>query len=68
MVTPDLIAKGFHAGDIVKQAAKVTSGGGGGKANMAQGSGKDASKVGEALSLVKSAIASRISSSLMGED
>jgi len=61
MVTPDLVAKGFHAGDIVKQVAKVTGGGGGGKASMAQAGGKDASKIDEALSMVKSIVASRMS-------
>jgi alanyl-tRNA synthetase len=30
MVTPDLVAKGFHAGDIIDRVAKVTGGGGGG--------------------------------------
>jgi alanyl-tRNA synthetase len=52
MVTPDLIAKGFHAGDIINQVAKVTDGGGGGKAAMAQAGGKDAAKIDEALKLV----------------
>jgi alanyl-tRNA synthetase len=52
MVTPDLVAKGFHAGDIINQVAKVTGGGGGGKAAMAQAGGKDAAKIDEALQLV----------------
>ena len=52
MVTPDLVAKGFHAGDIVEQVAKVTGGGGGGKATMAEAGGKDTAKLDEALSLV----------------
>ncbi len=52
MVTPDLIARGFHAGDIINQVAKVTGGGGGGKAAMAQAGGKDAAKIDEALQLV----------------
>jgi alanyl-tRNA synthetase len=52
MVTPDLIARGFHAGDIINQVAKVTGGGGGGKAAMAQAGGKDAAKIDEALKLV----------------
>ncbi|MCJ7791077.1 MAG: alanine--tRNA ligase, partial [Dehalococcoidia bacterium] len=60
MVTPDLIAKGFHAGDIINQVAKVTGGGGGGKAAMAQAGGKDAAKIDEALKLVKGVIASKI--------
>ena len=65
MVTPDLVDRGLNAGDIVKQVAKVAGGGGGGKANMAQGSGRDASKVDEALNLVKGLIAKQVSSSSM---
>ena len=49
MVTPDLVAKGFNAGQVVKEVAKVVGGGGGGKAELGQGSGKDASKLDEAL-------------------
>ena len=60
MVTPDLIARGFHAGDIINQIAKVTGGGGGGKAAMAQAGGKEAAKIDEALKLVKNIIASQI--------
>lgn len=60
MVTPDLIARGFHAGDIINQVAKATGGGGGGKAAMAQAGGKDSARVDEALKSVKSIIASRI--------
>jgi len=68
MVTPDLIAKGFHAGDIINQVAKVTGGGGGGKAAMAQAGGKDAAKIDEALKLVKNVVASKISTSSEGKD
>jgi alanyl-tRNA synthetase len=56
MVTPDLVQKGYHAGEIVKKVAQVTGGGGGGKPGMAQAGGKDASKMEEALSLVKTLI------------
>jgi len=63
MVTPDLVAKGFHAGEIVKQVAKVTGGGGGGKATMAQAGGKDRSKLNEALNLVESVIAGTVKQS-----
>jgi len=49
MVTPDLVAKGFHAGEIVKQIATATGGGGGGTAELGQGSGKYSTKLDKAL-------------------
>jgi len=49
MVTPDLVAKGFHAGEMVKQIATATGGGGGGRAELGQGSGKDVTKLDKAL-------------------
>jgi alanyl-tRNA synthetase len=55
-VTPDLVSKGYSAGDIVKKVAQVTGGGGGGKPGLAQAGGKDASKVDEALKLVRTLI------------
>jgi alanyl-tRNA synthetase len=55
-VTPDLVAKGFDAGKILKRVAGVTGGGGGGKPNLAQAGGKDKAKLDEALRLVKSLI------------
>jgi len=68
MVTPDLIGRGFHAGDIISQIAKVTGGGGGGKAGMAQAGGKDAAMVDEALKLVKGIVAGKISTSSNKKD
>ena len=56
LVAPDLVSKGYNAGNIVKKVAQVTGGGGGGKPNMAQAGGKDKSKVDEALRLVRSLI------------
>jgi len=50
-VTKDLTGK-VKAGDLVKEAAKVTGGGGGGRPDFAQAGGKDASKVDEALKQV----------------
>ena len=44
---------GFNASNIVKEATKITGGGGGGKPDMAQAGGKDPSKVEEALAHVK---------------
>jgi alanyl-tRNA synthetase len=51
MVTPDLVARGLHAGEIVKAVAQVTGGGGGGRPEMAQAGGKDRDKLDQALQL-----------------
>jgi alanyl-tRNA synthetase len=51
-VTKDLIARGIKAGDIVREVAKVVGGGGGGRPDMAQAGGNDASRLPEALALV----------------
>ncbi|MGC8864021.1 MAG: DHHA1 domain-containing protein, partial [Armatimonadota bacterium] len=48
-VTPDLVAKGFHVGNILRDVARVAGGGGGGKPEFAQAGGKDPSRVDEAL-------------------
>jgi alanyl-tRNA synthetase len=53
-VTPDLVKKGYHAADIVSRVAGIAGGGGGGKASLAQGGGKDKGKLDEALRLAKS--------------
>ncbi len=55
-VTPDLVARGYDAGKIVDQVAKVTGGGGGGKPTLAQAGGKYKDKLDEALRLAKSLI------------
>jgi len=47
---PDtMIKQGLKAGDWVREVAKVTGGGGGGRPDMAQAGGKDPSKLNEAL-------------------
>jgi len=51
-VTDDLVAKGYHAGNIIRQTAAITGGGGGGKPQLAQGGGKDVSKLDEAIAAV----------------
>ncbi len=55
-VTPDLVARGYDAGKIVKKVAEVTGGGGGGKPSLAQAGGKYKDKLDEALRLVKSLV------------
>ncbi|MBQ2687105.1 MAG: alanine--tRNA ligase [Clostridia bacterium] len=49
-VGKEVISKGIKAGDLVKAAAQLTGGNGGGKPDMAMAGGKDLSKVDEALS------------------
>ena len=51
-VTDDLIKRGLHAGELVKAVASVVGGSGGGRPNLAQAGGKDASKLPEAISAV----------------
>lgn len=59
-VSKDLIARGLHAGNLIKQAAQVCGGGGGGRPDMAQAGGKDPAKIDEALQLVKQYISENI--------
>jgi alanyl-tRNA synthetase len=59
-VTQDLIDRGLDAGKIVRQAAAHIGGGGGGRPNLAQAGGKDASKLGDALEAVKSIVAEMV--------
>lgn len=49
MATKDAVAKGVHAGNVVKAVAKICGGGGGGRPDMAQAGGKDAAKLDAAL-------------------
>jgi len=51
VVTPAGL-RGLHAGQIIKEVAKITGGGGGGRPDMAQAGGKDPAKLGEALDQV----------------
>ena len=49
MATDDVIAKGAHAGNLIKGIASIVGGGGGGRANMAQAGGKNAAGIDEML-------------------
>lgn len=50
IASEDVVKKGIHAGKIIKEIAKITGGGGGGRPNMAQAGGKDPSKIDKAIS------------------
>lgn len=56
MVTDDIVKKGVHAGNIVKEAAKLAGGGGGGRPNMAQAGAKDETKIEQSLLKAKEII------------
>jgi alanyl-tRNA synthetase len=58
-ITDDLIQKGYHAGNLVKEVARLTSGGGGGRSHMATAGGKNSNKLEEALIKFKSIIQSK---------
>ncbi len=52
----DDLSKRVHAGNLIKAIAPMVGGGGGGRPNMAQAGGKDASKLGEALAQARKLI------------
>ncbi len=56
----DAIAKGVHAGNLVREIAKLTGGNGGGKPDSAMAGGKDVSKLQEALASVVSLVEGQI--------
>ena len=54
--TDGAVKAGFAAGDVIKQISGIVGGRGGGRPNMAQAGGTDASRIGEALDTAKSAL------------
>lgn len=56
----EAINKGVHAGNLVREVAKVAGGKGGGRPNMAQAGANDESKVEEALEYAKQIVKSQI--------
>ncbi|MDQ3248423.1 MAG: alanine--tRNA ligase, partial [Chloroflexota bacterium] len=51
-VTQELIGRGMHAGNLVRDIAKLIGGSGGGRPTMAQAGGKDSAKLSDALGQV----------------
>jgi alanyl-tRNA synthetase len=60
-VAPALVARGVHAGEIVKAAAAVVGGGGGGRDTLARAGGRDVGKLPEAMQVAREKIESALS-------
>jgi alanyl-tRNA synthetase len=60
MATKEAVAKGVHAGNIVKEVSKITGGGGGGRPDMAQAGGRQPEKITDALQLAIDIIKNQI--------
>ncbi len=53
MATEGAMSKGAHAGNLIKELAKLVGGGGGGRPNMAQAGGKNAAGIDSAIEKAK---------------
>jgi len=51
-VSGDLVKRGLHAGNLVREVAEIAGGSGGGRADFAQAGGKNPEKLSEALAAV----------------
>ncbi|MEX2372372.1 MAG: DHHA1 domain-containing protein, partial [Dehalococcoidia bacterium] len=58
--TDDVVARGLRADEIVKVAAGIAGGGGGGRPQLAQAGGRDASRIDEALEAARAAVRERL--------
>ncbi|MCR4689999.1 MAG: alanine--tRNA ligase [Lachnospiraceae bacterium] len=60
MATDDVVAKGAHAGNLIKAIAPKVGGGGGGRPNMAQAGGKNPAGIPDCLKEAENVLASLI--------
>ncbi|MGD0112224.1 MAG: alanine--tRNA ligase [Armatimonadota bacterium] len=58
-VSKDLIAAGFHAGNLIREVAKIAGGGGGGRPDFAQAGGKNPEQLDEALAKARELVAAQ---------
>ena len=58
--TNDVIDRGIHSGNIVREVAKIANGKGGGRPNMAQAGATDITKVDDALNYASEVIKSQV--------
>jgi alanyl-tRNA synthetase len=55
-VSDDLLPRALHAGNLIRELAKLAGGGGGGRPNRAQAGGKNPARIGDALQLAEKLI------------
>lgn len=60
-VTDDLVKRGLNAGELVRVAAQVIGGSGGGRPTLAQAGGKDAAKLSEAVDQILPLVKAKLS-------
>ena len=60
MATDEALAKGAHAGNLIKAIAPIVGGGGGGRPNMAQAGGKNPAGINDALAEAEKVLANQI--------
>lgn len=60
MVTPDLVERGLHAGNIIKALAPLVGGGGGGKPHMAEAGGRNPAGIGDVLARVGAEVRAQV--------
>ncbi|MBM7569569.1 alanine--tRNA ligase [Aquibacillus albus] len=58
-ITKDLVERGFHAGNLIKETASRCGGGGGGRPDMAQAGGKNPKQLPEALAHAENYVTSQ---------
>ncbi|TVR72837.1 MAG: alanine--tRNA ligase [Sphaerobacteraceae bacterium] len=63
IVTKDLVERGVHAGKLIGEIASHVGGKGGGRPEMAQGGGTDASKISDAVGAAQNAVRQQLSGS-----
>jgi alanyl-tRNA synthetase len=60
MATDEAMAKGAHAGNLIKGIAGLVGGGGGGRPNMAQAGGKNPAGIPDAIAKVAEVLAEQL--------
>ncbi len=56
-VSEELVRRGYHAGHLIREVAKVAGGGGGGRPDFAQAGGRDPERLHDALARAKELVA-----------